>query len=485
MKILLVEPNIEGRVGLPSLSLAVLMSFVNKRTKHRAKIVDLSFHKRHWEKYLSAKIGDEKPDIIGISTLTFNYSQSLKIAKYIKSISDIRVILGGVHSILMPEEIIKNRDVDIVCVGEGEYPLKEIMDNDFRCDGVKGVWYKENGNVIKNESRRTIEDLDELPFPEWDDFELQKYFILNNEHLPIMASRGCPYSCTYCSNHALKRAMSGKYVRFRSVDSVIEEIGIRIDQYYKTGLRYFMFYDDIFTMDRDYVLEFCQKYRAEGYHKLVGWCVNVRANLVTDEIIKAMKEAGCYEAAMGIEASDDFIRNKVYKRNMSIEQINNAVAIINKHGMQLRVQFIIGAPYETLDMMRGSFEMAKKINAQVTQFPVLMPLPATDMNKICLKEGLIESDDAFNDPQNMFTKSVIRTKYATRKDVQTLVKKIRNYQIREYFFDGLKRKGPIFIWDICKFFFYYKLKYELEIDNAWKFTINKYNLEKFKPERNL
>src|SRR3989338_9068730 len=111
MKILLVEPNIEGRVGLPSLSLAVLMSFVNKRTKHRAKIVDLSFHKRHWEKYLSAKIGDEKPDIIGISTLTFNYSQSLKIAKYIKSISDIRVILGGVHSILMPEEIIKNRDV--------------------------------------------------------------------------------------------------------------------------------------------------------------------------------------------------------------------------------------------------------------------------------------------------------------------------------------------------------------------------------------
>lgn len=479
MKILLIEPNIEGNILMPTMSLAMLKSFVNNKTKHRARIIDLTFHRKEWKDYLLKEIEKENPDIIGFSILSFNYNQALKIAEFIKKKFSIKTIFGGVHAILMPEETIKNQEVDIVCIGEGEYVIKDILDKKLRCGGVKGIWYKENGKIIKNKERRTITNLDELPFPDWGDFELDKYFLINNYHLPIMASRGCPYSCTYCSNHILKKKLKGTYVRFRSVKNVIKEIELRIKQYFGRGLKYFFFYDDTFILYKDKVLEFCKEYKEKGYGNLVKWNVNVRANLVTEEIIKAMRDSGCYEVRMGVEAANDHIRNDLYKRNMSKEQIFNAVNIIKKYGLHLRLQFIIGAPYETIEMMKESFDMAKNINADYILFPILMPLPCTEIKDICEKEGLIEERD-FKDSFVMYTHPVSRTKYATRTQIENFVKKIRNYEIKRYFLEGLILKGPFFLWDLFTFFTYYKPKYDLDLDQAYRFTINRYKLNKFK-----
>lgn len=476
MKILLIEPNIEGYALMPSMSLATLKAFVNNKTKHRAEIADFIFHKKDWKEYLRAKIERFKPDLIGFSVLSFDYEQASKMAGFIKKNYNIKIIFGGVHATLMPEEVIENKNVDIVCIGEGEYTIKEILDKKLNCKNVKGIWYREKSKIIKNKDRKLIENLDELPYPDWDNFELKKYFLINDNHLPIMASRGCPYSCTYCSNHALKKKLIGKYVRFRSVDNVMNEIGRRIEQYYKIGMRYLFFYDDTFILNHDFVVEFCKKFKENGFDKKIKWNINVRANLVTDEIVKLLKEAGCYEVRMGVEAGNEDIRNKLYKRGMSEKEIYNAVRIIKKYKLRLRVQFIVGAPYDSAKTMNESYRMARKINADYTLFPILMPLPATEIKEICEAEDLIEKK-GFKDSYTMFTSPVSRTKYATRKDIKRVVNKVRNYQIKKVLIEGIKMRNFIFIVDLLKFFVYYKRKYDLEIDNAFRFTVNKYFLE--------
>lgn len=476
MKILLVVPNIEGRVGSPPFNAALLSSFIKNCTEHQSKISDLTFYKNSWKQYLKNEIENEKPDLIGISVMSFDFSQALEISLFIKHNYDIKIIFGGVHAILEPDEVISHNNVDIVCTGEGEYVLKEILDNNLNCQKIKGLWYKDNGKIIKNEKRNVTETLDEFPFPEWHDFELEKYFLVNNNHLTLMASRGCPYSCTYCSNHALNKALNGKYVRFRSVDNILDEIGNVIENYSSRGFKYIYFIDDIFILNKKWVLEFCRKYKERGYNNKIKWTSSVRANLVNEEIIHAMKEAGCYQVGMGVESSDDFIRNKIYKRNMSNSQIMNAVRIIKDAGLQLSTQFIIGAPYETVETMEATLEMAQEIDADTIMFSILMPLPGTDIKKLCDSEKLMEKNK-FKDSQVMYSSPVIKSKYATSKQIKSFYNKARNYQIKKYVWEGIKLKKFIFLWDILVFFFYLKPKYQLEIQNAFKITVKKYILD--------
>jgi len=488
MKLMLIEPNFEGYVLMPTMSLAVLKGYVkNAKTKsginHEVKIVDLIFNKKNWEERVLNEIKTFNPDLIGISVLSFNYTQGIKLANIIKKNSNAKIIFGGVHTILSSEEVIANDSVDMICVGEGEEVLQELLDKNLECKNVNGIWYKKDGKIIKNKPRKLIEKLDKIPFPEWDDFDMEKYFLINNNHLPIMASRGCPYSCTYCSNHALKKKLVGKYVRFRSVDNVIQEIELRINQYYDKGMRYLFFYDDTFIMYKDFILEFCKKFKEKGFDKKVKWNANVRANLVTDEIMKAMKDAGCYEVRMGVEAANDYIRNDIYKRNMTKEQISNAIEIIKRNGLILRLQFILGAPYENIEMMRESFEMAKKSGADYVLFPILIPLPSTEIKELCEKENLIEKDK-FENFRDMFINPVAKTKFASSEEVKELVEEIRNYEIKKYIKLGFKLGGARFLKDSLMFLAYYKNKYGLELDHAYRFTVNKYILEDLKKNEN-
>jgi len=475
MKILFIEPNISGNTIMPSLSIAALKSFINNRTSHDARTLDLTFNKNRWKERVAGYINESKPDIVGLSVLSFNLGQSLDIAAYIKKNAKVKIIFGGIHPTLLPEKVINHDEVDYVCVGEGEMTLKELMDNDLDFTGVKGMWAKDGKEIIKQDDRNVMDDLDALPFPDWSEFDMDKFFVVNNDHFPIMASRGCPYDCTYCSNHALKKRMKGRYVRFRHVDNVIREIQERLATYKRGTFRYLFFYDDTFILNSEYVHEFCGKYREAGLHKILKWNVNVRANLVKNDMIKEMKASGCYEVRMGVESANDFLRNDIYKRNMSKEEIEQAILIIKNNGLRLRLQFMIGAPYETREMMQESFDMAKKAKADYILFPVLMPLPCTEINKICKKEQLIE-EDGFTDSIQMYTSPVMKTKYLTRSDIKGFVRKVRLYQIRKYFLEGLGIKGVFFIWDLIVFFLYYKPRYKLNIDNAWRFTIGKYNL---------
>jgi len=477
MKVLLIEPNINSYALLPTISLTALKGFINTKTRHHATILDLVFHKKDWQQVTLNEIKKEQPDLIGFSVLSFNYREALLIARFIKQHYPTTIIFGGVHAILSPDEVIHHHEVDMVCIGEGEEPLKDLLDRALQANDIEGIWYKVKGKVVKNKQRTLMRNLDVLGFPDFEDFDLKKYFFINHGHLPIMASRGCPYACSYCSNHVLKKTLKGHYVRFRSVEHVMEEIDLRIQQYYGKGLRFLYFFDDTFILDKEYILKFCKQFVAKGYHRMVGWNVNVRANLVTDELMEAMKEAGCYQVRMGMESGNEYIRNKVYHRDMTNQQIYDAFSIIHKNGLQLRLYFIVGAPYETVQMMQESLDMAKKSSADEIFFGVLYPLPCTEIQKVCKQEQVIElsGDD---DSYQYGTAPVERTKYVSHARLLLFNKKIKHWQMKEYLTDGLKLHGPLFFIDCLSFLLYYRMRYDLEMNQMLRWNVQKYKLHR-------
>ena len=473
MKILLIEPNMEEYALMPTLSLALLKGFIKDKTRHEAKVVDLVFHKKDWKKYLVKEIEREKPDIIGLSVLSFNYQQALQIARFIKMEFDIKIIFGDISVIISPQKVIENKEVDIICTGEGEVTLKELLDNNLDCKDIQGIWYKHEGKIIKNKNRKLVENLDTLAFPDFEDFDLDKYFLLNNNHLPILASRGCPYNCSYCSNHALRKKLEGKYVRFRSVDNVINEIELRINQLKNKGLQYIYFYDDTFILYKDFIVDFCKKFMEKEFHKRLKWSVNVRANLVTDKIIKTMKEAGCYEVRMGIESGNDYIRNNVFKRNMTMGEIINALQMIKDNRLLSRLYFMIGAPYETVEMMEESFDLAMKSNADIILFNRLLPLPGTEIRELCEKEKLLVFNDS-NDFSHVAVNPVRTTMFASEKQIEKFMAKIKRWQWQRFINEGFEMNGFFFLWDILLYFLYYKQKYVLGKKQIYRWTIQKY-----------
>jgi radical SAM superfamily enzyme YgiQ (UPF0313 family) len=274
----------------------------------------------------------------------------------------------------------------------------------------------------------------------------------------------------------LKKKLEGKYVRFRSVDNIIQEIELRIKQYHKEGFKYLYFFDDTFILDRDFVLEFCKKFKRRGFNKLIKWNVNVRADLVTDEIIKSMKDAGCYEARMGVEAGSDYIRNKVYNKNITKEQIFNAFGTIKKYGLQLRLYFIVGAPYETMGMMEESLEMAKQSLADDAFFTLLYPLPGTEIKKTCEKENIIEKSNE-RKHHDAVINPVARTNFVSSTQLQKFNQKIKRRQTGKYFQEGIKSNAIFFIWDVLLFLLYFKRKYDLEQNQLFRWSVQKYRLK--------
>lgn len=471
MKVLLIEPNVHSFALLPSISLAVLKGYIVTKTTHQAKILDLVFHKNHWQHYLREEIIREQPDLIGISVLSFNYTEALQIARWIKQHFPLPIIFGGVHVILSPEEVIRQQEVDIICIGEGEEVLKELLDHQLDCTTISGIWYKKNNTLIKNTPRTLMDNLDAYAFPDFSDFDMQKYFVINHHHLPIMASRGCPYHCTYCSNHALKKTLQGPYVRFRSVDNVIEEIDLRMRQYEGSGLKFLYFFDDTFILDKAFVSEFCRRYTEKGYHHLMKWNVNIRANLVDTALIRMMKDAGCYQVRMGIETGNEHLRNTIYKRDMSNEQIINAFRIIHENKLQLRLYFMVGAPTETFAMMQESLRLAQVSHTDETFFTPLYPLPGTEIRRMCEDEQIITAVDDGNQPVN-------HTHYVSESQLQRFMKQVRRWQIRTYLVEGIRSHGVLFFLDCLFFLLYYQPRYDFEKNQVLRWNVQRYKQKK-------
>ncbi len=326
-----------------------------------------------------------------ILIFSYNSNSFYHIKKYIEwaDIIDIPKIHGGIHPTIAPEECISLKSINIICRGEGDQALPEfckaIRDKkDYK--HIKNLWIKTGNKIIKNPIRSLIENLDSLPFLDYDIFnykELSDY--VNFKRLVFMASRGCPYQCTYCCNHLLKKLYpnQNKYVRFKSVDRFINEI--------KTGLKKFpdiqeiRFFDDTLTLHKNYFREFAAKYKKE-----IGmpYSCNDRANQIDEEVAHLLKESGCYSIDIGIENGNENMRRTVLKRYMTNEQIINAFKLLKQVGITTSSFNIIGVPGETMSTFFNTIRLnalvkpAHYINAYFNAFQ------GTDLYAFCKKNKL-------------------------------------------------------------------------------------------------
>ena len=349
--------------------------------------------KKSSHKSILGKIKKFSPDIILFSSTTNLFPWVKEVAAEIKKHHNIPILVGGIHATILPEAVLSDKNIDIVCRGEGDEAIVELMDKIARGENyhnTRNFWFKKGSKIIKNDLRPLIEDLDSLPFPDKDMFYNYGCF---RSRVYVMASRGCPYQCTYCFNHQLQKAYKGKggnYVRKRTVDSIIAELKLYKKKYH---IKTVHFYDDTFILDKKWIMQFSMKYKKEI--NLPFYCL-VRANLVTNDIIKALKHAGCACVGMGIESGNDYIRNKVLKRNMSTEQIISAAKIIRQNAIKLVTFNIFGFPGETPKQMLDTMKINLKIRPNSLFTYIFYPFYGTDLMRQSFDEGLIDKETLEN-----------------------------------------------------------------------------------------
>ena len=479
MKVSFIHPNLYGEL-ITNIGLAYLMTVT--QSAHQVSFIDLAFHRTNWEKYVKWMITKNHPDVIAVSCLTFNFSIGLKIISLIKEMDPtIPTIFGGIHPTLLPEEVLSYKAVDAICIGEGEETFPEYLEHlekNISLNGVKGIWFKEDGKIIRNELRPLVSNLDNLPVPNWDLWEIEKYLTIapHSKTIEMLGSRGCPYSCTYCSNYALRQLLPGKYVRFRSAENIVSEIKILKEKYGRKGFRFIEFWDEIFGMNKKILEQFRKLYIEEGLNKEIFWVCNNRADLVTESWARLAKSAGCMLVQMGVEAGNEKIRNQIYHKNVSTEQIINATRILNRNDIMMRFNLMLGGPGENISTMEESVHIVDQLKPESFFFSIFQPLPKTEiLKKINELQGDINYNGWNNNP-DFWQKSLLNLPNLKSKDIVKFKRKITLKYIWNYFWLGLRLRNFTFIKDILKFLLIIKPRYHVLLQFLMVYTIRQYQI---------
>jgi len=381
--------------------------YVSSLLKKNGHQVEMFIPKRsqkigHIVKELSAF----KPDLVGFSCTTGTHKWALKCAEVIKHILPTKTVFGGPHPTYFPE-IIDEPPVDIICRGEGEYPLLDIankIDHNEDITGTLSCWFKENGKIIKNDQRPLIEDLDHLPFPDRE-FYTSKYPYLRKSQKVFIASRGCPFNCTFCFNHQYKKLYEGKgtFVRYRSVENLIQEI--KKVRGREKELRTVYMQDDNLILDKEWVKEFTDRYAREIHLPFI--CL-IRADLADETIVKKLSKARCKNVFFGIETGSEYLRNTLLKKGVTDEQIIHTAELLKKYGIKFRTYNMIGLPGETMGEAFKTIEINMKIKTDYPWCALFHPFPGTILGKYAENHHMLESP-IDNSPPSFFKTSKIKS----------------------------------------------------------------------------
>jgi len=383
MKVLLIYPNVIESPKDFSLGLGIISAML-KKEGYKVELIDTTF--KIPKKEIIQKIKKFDPDIVAVTAATNDLYNAINICNLIKRIKKIPIICGGYHATIAPEDIINQKCFDVVAIGESESSFIKFV-NSIEAGKInyklKNLWCKKDGKVIKNPLGMLNQDLDELPFADREIFNYQKYINANRGLATFMSSKGCPFMCSYCINKFLIEKYKGKgaYLRFRSVDNLFEEIKQVIDRY---NVKEIEFYDDTFTLNKERLKEFCERYPKE-----IGlpFYVNARVNAVTKEDFIRLKKAGCVRVSIGIEAGEEKIRNPILKRNQTEEQIINTFEWARQAGLKTYSFNMIGIPYENQESIKKTMELNRKINPDYVGVSIFNAFKGTELYDLCLKQN--------------------------------------------------------------------------------------------------
>jgi radical SAM superfamily enzyme YgiQ (UPF0313 family) len=403
MKTLLINPPQlfpKELVYIP-LGLAYLASML-KTYGYEVKVKDMTLYS--WDKVRS-EIKQEDPDIVGIGCLTLWRNQTVKTACIAKELNPhVKIIVGGPHATFYPEHMFKMAPIDVVVIGEGEITLVELVEAFSKGEDlskIKGIAFPKNGKVVRTETRPLIKSIDEIPFPSYDDFDLRKYNGLNFpkklRHLvrtAMITSRGCPFACHFCSTSRYW----GRFWRARSPENVVDEIEWLYNKY---NVRLIHFFDDIFTLNRNRVIEICKEILRRKLDVL--WQAETRVDCVDKELLRWMRKACCREINYGIESGSAKILRNIEKR-ITPEQIRKALKMTHEAGICTIGYLIVGNPGENEDIINETIELLKEFKPfrlpldwsrpglYVAWSALLSVFPNTPIYELSKSKGMIDDN---------------------------------------------------------------------------------------------
>lgn len=388
MNVLLVITNINGFHEVPySFGLTSIASHTQSKG-HNVKITAIREHK-DFSTFIEI-VKSFNPRVVGFTSVSSQYQFVKKAAQLVKELNkDITIVAGGVHPTLYPSALVESNSIDAFFVGESEFAFSDFLDKlekkeDFT--NVNNLAYKKDGKVIVNPLNPFISSLDAIPHPMRDDIFIE--YIQKNGYAPFFFSRGCPFRCTYCSNHALAKVygLTVNKTRFKPVDACIDEIK-KAEEIYPFNKVYI--YDDTFGLDRKWMVEFCDKYKKEIGKKFI--CL-LRVNVVDEDFIRRLKEAGCKRIQFGVESGNEYIRNTVMNRGISEEQLFSAFNLCKKYGIETNAFNIIGVPGETEEMLWDTIRINRKIKPSDSGINIFYPYRGTVLGDYCFDNGLVDEE---------------------------------------------------------------------------------------------
>lgn len=394
MKIVLINPNPlpespwYSKRPVTPMGLMYIAAVLEKEG-YEVKIID-AYLERLSQIELSKRIIKQDPNVVGITTDSCNFQESLRVAKLVKNISNALVVIGGPHVTVRPKEVIQYPEVDVVVIREGEYTMLDIVrriEDRTSLNGCEGCFFKENDKIIFNPPRQRIENLDALPFPARHLLPYKKYprtYTHGGIKKPVdtmSTSRGCPFNCSFCSN----RVIWGKNYTTRSPKNVVDEIEYLVAEYGTKGI---YFREDNFTLNNKRVLEICEELHKRKID--IEWECSSRVDIVNKSLLEEMYKAGCRAIWYGIESGSQETLKKLNK-NISIEQSRNAVKISKEAGIKVGGSFMIGIPGETMEDIEKTLQLIRELKCTPTALHYFYAIPDSALYREVVHNGCIDS----------------------------------------------------------------------------------------------
>lgn len=344
---------------------------------------------------LENELTKQRIDLIGFSSFSDDWPFALFLIRKVHAVAPkTPIIVGGVHATVAPEQVIKHREISMVCVGEGEMAIVELLNaiQTGRIElSIKNLWIKYAGKLIKNSMRPLLTYSDDLPILDWSLYNDTNFFYPYDGTLyrrgSVFMGRGCPYSCNFCINSFLRQTYNrerGK-TRLKSTDYIIKEIAFLKKKY---DIQFLKFWDETFlSMPKKYLSEFAETYKNEI---MLPFTIETTANTINNENVEILANMGCQSVSIGVETSNENLRMNILNKPITNEAYERCFKLLSEHGLRKVANFMFFLPHQTLNDMWQDVYLCKRWSIDSPSARIFYPYQGTVLRDYCIKNDMID-----------------------------------------------------------------------------------------------